>query len=227
MKNIFTLIVVFSCFNIAFSQEEKCSINRNYTQNAQFFFNSFQNGSVVFKDGNITDAILNYNVLSNDIFYIENAKYYSLDMNDVKYVLICNHRFYYYKVKIEELIYNKEIQILIERNFNIEQFQDKKGAYGATSPNTVGTNLTTIDISNLPDDGSFRINLKTEEDKKIDITCLHKIMYGNKILPATKKSFLKIYSEHKVNLKKYFNENKFDFHDINDLIEISDYCMSL
>jgi len=32
-----------------------------------------------------------------------------------------------------ELIYNKEIMLVIERNANTEEFFDQKGAYGATS----------------------------------------------------------------------------------------------
>ncbi len=220
------MVFVFLSF-ILNAQTFTCDTTANYAQNAQFFFNSFQNGTVLFEDNSKTDALLNYNVLSNDMYYIDNNKYFSLSPDEVKMIMICNFRFYFEKGKIMELIYDKEIKIFIERTANIEEFFDQEGAYGATSPNTVGTKLLDFDIANMPEDRSYLVNLRDKGDKEIMIEKLYKIKYGTKVLPATKNSFLKIYKDNKEKLKIYFNENQFDFHQKEDLIKIANYCLSL
>jgi len=223
---ILSLVFVFLSF-ILNAQTITCDTTANYAQNAQFFFNSFQKGTVIFEDNNKTNALLNYNVLSNDMYYIDNNKYYSLSPDEVKMIMICNFRFFFEKGKIMELIYDKEIKIFIERTANLEEFFDQKGAYGATSPNTVGTKLLDFDIANMPEDRSYLVNLRDKGDKEIIIDKHYKIIYGSKVLPATKNSFLKIYKDKKEKLKIYFDENQFDFHKKEDLIKIANYCLSL
>jgi len=226
MKKIFILIVVITTSFISFGQN-KCDTSEYYAQNAQFFFNTFQKGTVVFNDETKVDAILNYNVVSNDVYYIDENKYFSLNRENVKYVAICDYRFYFENGKVLQLIFDKGVQLLVERNVNMEEFYDKKGAYGATSPNTVGTDFLDVTLSNLPEDRSYLVNLRDKEDKEINVVINYKIKYGKKFYPATQKSFLKIYSENKDKLKKYFSENNFDFKNKQDLIQIANYCISL
>lgn len=227
MNKLFLTFIILFVYETSFSQTNKCDTTSTFAQNSQFFFNSFHKGTVVFNDNTKLDAVLNYNVISNDIYYIENNKYYSLNPDEVKMIVICDYRFYFEGGKVLELIYNKEIMLVIERNANTEEFFDQKGAYGATSPNTVGTKILDISISNMPEDRSYLVNLRDKGDKVINITMLYKIKYGKKIMPATKNSFLKIYNDNKEKLKQFFNDNDFDFHKKDDLIKIANYCNDL
>ncbi|MDY6801880.1 MAG: hypothetical protein SVU94_11765 [Bacteroidota bacterium] len=223
----FLFIPFFIFFQNSFSQENNCDINNQFTQNAQFFFNSFQKGTVVFKDNSKTPGELNYNIVSNDIYYIDNQKFYVLNPKTIEYVSICNNKFYLLNNKVYELIYNKKIQILIGREVNWEEFQNKKGAYGAKSPNTVGTNLNTIDLTNIAEDHTYLVNLKDDEDKTFTINLTFKIKYGNNIYPATKRSFFKIYSNNKSEIKQFIKENKIDFDSKRDLITLANFCEDL
>jgi hypothetical protein len=227
MKNILVSFIILSLSYSLEAQTTSCDTSSSFAQNAQFFFNSFQLGKVVFEDNSKTDALLNYNVVSNDMYYIEDNKYFSLSPDEVKMIMICNFRFFFEQGKIMELIYDKEVKIFIERTANLEEFFNQKGAYGATSPNAVGTKLLDFNFANLHDDRSYLVNLRDKGDKEISITKNYKIKVGTKNYPATQKSFLKIYKDKKEQLKVYFDENQFDFHKKEDLIKIANYCLSL
>ncbi|PLX14134.1 MAG: hypothetical protein C0597_10510, partial [Marinilabiliales bacterium] len=163
MKNLISIffVAIISLIN-GYSQEKQCDINNQFAQNAQFFFNSFQEGTVVFNDNVKTDALLNYNIISDDIYYIEDDKYYSLNREDVKYVVICDYRFYFHETNVLELVYSKNFQLLVERKVKMEDLYDKKGAYGASSPNTVGVDLQYVNIVLQPQSNMFIVNLRKE-----------------------------------------------------------------
>lgn len=226
MKKLILVTFLFGITINLFSQKN-CDVNTSVAQNAQFFFNSFLKGTVVFKDNTKTDAILNYNIISDDIYYIDGEKFYTLNSEDVKYILICDYRFYFYNGNVLELVYSKDIQLLVERKVNLEDLYDKKGAYGATSPNTVGVDLQYADVVTQTESSNYMVNLRKKGDKELDVKYTYKIKNGNKFLPATKKSFFKIYKEHKESIEKYLGEGKFDFDNKKDLIEIANYCKTL
>lgn len=228
MKRFSFLLILFFIFpHCSFSQEKNCDINTQFTQNAQFFFNSFQKGTVVFKDNTKTIGVLNYNVVSNDIYYVESDDFYILNPEPVQFVSICNKKFYPINNKIYELIYNKKIQLLTGREVNWEEFQNKQGAYGAKSPNTVGTNLNSIDLTNIAEDHSYLVNLKDDEDKTITINLNFKIKYGNNFYPSSKRSFFKIYPDHKKEIKQYIKDNNLNLNQKFDLITLANYCDEL
>lgn len=223
----FLLIIFFIFYQNIFSQEKNCDINTQFTQNAQFFFNSFQKGTVVFENSTKTSTKLNYNVVSNNIYYIDNEKIYVLSPENVKYIFICNKKFYPLNNKVYELIYNKKIQILTEREVSWEEFQKRKGAYGAKSPNTVGTNLNYIDLTNIAEDQTYLVNLKDNEDKEITVNLNFKIKYGNNLYSTSKRSFYKIYPNYKKEIQQYIKDNNLNLNQNSDLIKLANYCDNL
>ncbi|MEE4198073.1 MAG: hypothetical protein V2I54_10545 [Bacteroidales bacterium] len=222
------LIIFFIFFQNSISQEKNCDINTQFTQNAQFLFNSFQKGTVVFENNTQTSALLNFNVVSNNIYYVENEKFYVLNPESVDYVSICNKKFYSYNNKVYELIYNKKFQLLAGREVNWEELQGREGAYGAKSPNTVGSNLSTIDVTNISEDHSYLVNLRdNEEDKEITLSLIFKIKYGNNFYSTSKRSFYKIYPDHKKEIKQYIKDNNLNLNQKSDLIKLANYCDEL
>lgn len=216
---------LFSLIGFAsFAQKPNCDINNNFTQNAQFFFNSFQEGTVVYDNNLKTNTLLNYNVVSNNIYYIDDDKIYILSPESVRSVSICDKKFYFHVNKVFELVYNKNIQILTGREVRWEEFQDREGAYGAKSPNTVGTKLNNIDIANMDEDNSFLVNLRDKEEEEFTPRLYYKIKYGNNFYPSNKRGFFKIYSDNKAAIKQYVKENNIDFDKKEDLIELANYC---
>ena len=98
-------------------------------------------------------------------------------------------------------------------------------AINVSSPNTVGTNFQNVDIPRM---GSvYTVNQRKENAKELTVMHLYKIKKGKKYYPANKKTFLKIYKDKKDILEKYFDENKFNFKNPDDLITISNYCNTL
>ncbi len=228
MKKLLLLFTTLFLIPILlFSQENKCDINTQFAQNAQFFFNSFQDGTVVFRDNSKTNALLNYNVVTDDIYFINDNKYFSLDRNDIKYVAICDYRFYFNNTKVFELVYSKNIKLLVQRNIDLEDLYDKKGAYGASSPNTVGVDLQYANLVPMSEDNSFIVNLRKENDKELDVISSFKIKKGNKFFPATKRTIFKIYKDQKDAIETYLDENNINFNKKDDLIKLLNYCASL
>ncbi len=208
-------------FNI-YAQEEPCVVNKHITINSPFFFNSFQEGIVVFSDTLKIRALLNYNIITDNIYYSYDNDLYSLDTRDIKYVAICNYRFYFRNTFVLQLLYNKDIKLFVSRKINQEELHDKKGAYNAKSPNTVGS-----DYAYIKTRGGVKNLRKSNNDKELSINCYYKIMKNNKLYPANKKTFLKLYQNKKPEILEYIRENNIRFNNEASLKQLANFCENL
>lgn len=223
MKKNFLIacLLLFLVTSSIYAQEKPCAINDYVTVSAPYFFDSFQEGVVVFNDTLQICALLNYNVVTDDIYYTYDNEFYSIDKRGVKFVVICNHRFYFENTIVMQMIYNNDIKLFISRKINQEELYDKKGAYSASSPNTTGTDLQYVTTVNGV------TNLRNKEDKRLSINYHYKIMKNDRLYTANKKNFLKLYKNHKQEILEYIKENNIRFDNKYNLIQMTNYCANL
>ena len=95
----------------------------------------------------------------------------------------------------------------------------KKGAYGSRSETTAITQYNSISSSGT------EILLPVEVELRTSLT--YYLVEGTKVNIATKKNFLKMFSNHKKTIEEYLKTNKINFDKEEDLIQLFNYCVNL
>ena len=207
----YILILLFTCFELfnVYSQED----------NTPYLFSEFTKGYVYYKDGRTFHVPLNYNLFNRKFFFIDNdniKKEFS-DPDKVK------------SLKIGERIFlpvsNKETAELIQSEPKI--LVQYSGTRKVKKNLTYGGKTETASVDSYS-------NLIYGSGDNESNTFLDKIKYkfyiekGKRLKGfSTEKQFLKIFSNHKEQLKHYIDGNKIDFETIGEVKKLCNYALSL
>ena len=232
MKKIATLLLFSIIINItSFSQNKdtKPKVNENFSIKSQYLFNTFVDGKIYFVDGTIKDKSLNYNVIVNEMHYIDNnilKTFSNYDFKNIIKITIKNHEFIFNNHKLYEIIFSSDILLLKSRE---PIFKSETGAYG-TSTNTSSVNKmikVSIDAGSSINK-TVLVNLgDKEKEEEIKIKESFKFLYKQKIHNASRRFFYNNFSKHKKNIKSYIKDNKINFGDTDKIIQIIKYSETL
>jgi hypothetical protein len=180
----------------------------------------FSRGFVFFRGGNKSQSRLNYNVLHEELFFM-NAKGDTLTLvnpEEVRVVAIDKDSFYFDGqrfVKIDTIIGDAK---LATASFFVPVSERKQGAYGTT------TDAITNYYSSYVMPGITKLDLVPQvvttyvRSKAIFIGDKY-----NKFEPISKESVLKFYSSKSAKLKSYLKQNKVNFSDRKDILALISY----
>ncbi|WP_439881189.1 hypothetical protein ACSX1A_18860 [Pontibacter sp. MBLB2868] len=191
-----------------------------------YYYPDFQDGTVSFRNGRTTVGNLNYNMLTGEIEFI-NSKKDTLalaNMYDVTQAIFGTDIFYY----------DPESENLLKL---LEEYDDKKlfvneryeltniknvGAFGmessTTSPTSSSSNQNIGDTQN---------RLKQNESLIYSAKSSYFIADKTQYMPATRASILRMFPEHKSEIKKYIKNQKFNLNEKEDLSQLLKYIAEL
>lgn len=190
----------------------------------QYFYPQFQAGKVVFLNGTISTAQLNYNLLLREIHFINNVKDTLSLANEqlIKEIFIANQQFLF-DSKYGYLLTDSSPQSLIRlgtkqelRVSNVERLGGYQQSLGATSTKAYST------FSN----GSSPVQ---KLDQKGDVVFTKHITFyfidqNNRCYKATKSSLHKIFPKYKKEINSHLQETGLDFLNEQDLKTILQFC---
>lgn len=226
-KTIFTLsvLLLFSTTIICSNNYELSATDITAQQDndqlqGQFLDPVFQSGHVIFKDGTGSQQNLNYHLNSNRICYINESgdAFVLVDLSTVKEVTYGNRTFIpTVKSEIAEVLktYDDGSKLLLQREARLASDDDNRGPYGGSTVTASVTRLTTMSewdvFAPLAMDNIFKPNIKERfilmKDGK-----RHKI--------SRLKSLKKIYRDNWKKIEAYASQNKPDFKNQQDLIDL-------
>lgn len=184
----------------------------------------FHNGRVAFKSGEITRAFLNYNVVANGIFFLNDNKeaLQLMGLSDIKLVSYGNRTFIPINAnEIAELIksYDDGTNLLLQRISKVKNNVEYRGAYGtSTSTSSV------VRVRSWNDQGaSIPIDRTTEVEVIIESKFL--ILKNGKITPLRRISDLKkVYPNKWSEIKTFVNTSKINLKRTGDVIALVNFC---
>jgi len=195
-------------------------ISAALSSHGMYRFATFKPGIVKFKDGTFGKALLNYNVILNDIQFINpNGDTLALtDISLIDTIRIDSSVFYYEKGYVQVINDYKDIK-LVMRQVNTFQYL-KKGALGLPNPT-----VHTFSYEQVPSESYNGTRLLINED----IVVLKEISYylvfkKYRQTPAVYEGFLKAFPGLKQEIHQYVNENKIDFKLEGDLNRLLKFC---
>jgi hypothetical protein len=183
----------------------------------QFKYPEFRSGQVVFKDGSIAPAKLNYSYLSGEVEFIGPAND-TLTLSDdktplIKDISIDSSVYCFNKDYFEVIAGNTETGRILKKQVYYEVEREKIGAYGMPAGNSSVQSFGAVGSVN-----SFRNGLVANENLYLKLGIAYFIeSKKGEMTPFDKKNLLKVYSSKKAVINDYLDKNPVNFNREEDL----------
>lgn len=186
----------------------------------------FQFGKVTFKDGAISEQNFNYYLHLSQICYIgEDGNPLVLsDLSGIEKVTYGDRTFIpidKYKSKAAEVLitFSDESVLLLQRQSKVTRVSDSSGPYGTS------TETTTISRLNTMHEWDINQPLEAESMYKRIVKENFLLMHSGKIHDISKlKALKKIFRSNWKEIEAYAKENKTDFKNQEDLIDLLEFA---
>lgn len=181
----------------------------------------FRPGAVVFNDGSVTPARLNYHRLADQVLFIA-PKGDTLALADpatLKFVVIGSDTFYVQdKGFLERLTHYDGINLARKGTITLAGYE-RKGAYGTYS-STIASDAKTYYSA----DGSRITHLQVDQNTLYRARTRYYLSdrYNN-FFPATRKHFYNLFFRQEARLRDYLEANKVNFYREDDLLQLIAY----
>lgn len=187
------------------------------SSNGIYRFPSFVSGDILLKNGNHGTQLLNYNILSDQMMYIDKkGDTLAIGIPDqIQKIIISDTGFYYYKKGcVEEIAYTPTASLVVERKVSVHY--QKKGAFG--NSNGVGTGIESYTM--LPAAAST-YHLTVNEDAVIRKAITYFLFTSEgSLLPANKNNLIRLFPKNKENIESWLNTHKINFNKQSDLADL-------
>jgi hypothetical protein len=182
----------------------------------------FRPATIALKDGSSTRVELNYNSLFGEMQFIDpNGDTLSLaDEKNIEVIAFSKDTFYFDEGWIE-LVYNYGGVKLGKKKMIELSNREKIGALETSAAGSISTYSTVAT-------GQYMKDIVARE--RLSFTARTSYYFGNRFnsfSKATKKSLLKCFAEHQVELEVWLKQNSVDFSNEKDLERLSMYLQSL
>jgi hypothetical protein len=195
MKPTLTLLLLCGALTTALAQKrEEVQMTERYndvsqmmSHTTQYLLPAFEKGTVIFKNGETAAARLNYNMLIEQMQFMEaDSSIMSIaNLDEVMYVSIGKRFFVKYKAQFIEVIVDGDVQLGVARKLRIVDHR-KDGGYGGT------TSLMKVEsVSTLS--GAAADHLVGTEKIVYEESTTYYLVAGGKPKVASKKVFAKMF----------------------------------
>ena len=220
-------MLCFSASNMLFSQEKVTvkpgkTIQDYFTKAETYLYPDFKNGTVLFKDGKIATAKMNYNILMGQILFIQPPKDTLAIANpsDIFILTIQSDTFYFSK-GYHLLLATGFGRYLTKKQFLKYEDTRKGGAYGTTSSLSATTTMSSYSdnhhqTTNLVSNQEFVVS-KRSEFYIADSKGRYRIL--------TYQNVMKLYPKHKEVIQKFLSSEKIDFTKQEDAVKLFGFLM--
>ncbi len=201
-------------------------IEKAIPPNERYRYPNFRQGDVHFQNGTKASARLNYNLLLEEMQFIDITKdtMALADEHLIKQINIGDEDFYYDENSgfVEIMAEYSPVKLAIHQKFTTIN-AEKMGAYEQSSA------VSSIKTYKSYTSGSGqRQNLKLKGDVVLAIeSTFYLVDQNNRVYKANKSALRKIFPEQKQAIQDYIKEEAIDFGDEEDLRKLLQYCNEL
>jgi hypothetical protein len=187
----------------------------------QFLFPEFSTGKVTMRTGNGYEVLLNYNIVSEKINYIEQGKILELtNSNVVDSVLLSGRKFIPVGKVFYEVLSEKPYPLSVQHKAKVKQ-APKRDSYGIVPETSSSSSLNYV----MEDLNYYKL-----ADKEVIIENIE--VYWIKINDSIQSfreisQLIKIFPGFKVEIKSFIRKDKIKFENNEDIKKLIAYCNTL
>ena len=193
----------------------------NFPPSVRYLYPQFLEGQVVLNDGLSSASMMNYNMLHDEIEFIQgNDTLIIRRKENLKYVIADSDTFIYMP-GYGKLIYGQKLKVYCKDRFYLKEIL-KKGAMGSVNRTAAIGAFSDFEQQGVP------YNLVVPEDMvfKREVSYFFATSKGT-YEPFKKKNILNLFSHHKADIQKYLKTNKLNFEKQDDIIKLAEYLSTL
>jgi hypothetical protein len=228
MRILLAVAILFSLCKNACAQQTKSYIVKAGEQisdvlppEAIYVFPAFKSGLVFMRDGTISTAKLNYNVLLNEMQFID-SKGDTMAIaypETVKYISIDTLFYYYDKTYLQVVSQVDSFKLAVKQWITQSPYRTRGGYDAPTATSSITT------YSSITSNGS-RGNLQVKKDVKLEKDSSYFISDKfNHFYKADKKAFLNIFPMKKDSILDYISKNNINFSNKDDIEKLLRFCL--
>jgi hypothetical protein len=191
---------------------------------AQFLFPEFTKSILKMKAGKDMTLILNYNIITEKMVFIQKDQVYDfLNPEKVDTVILNSKLFIPVGKVFYEVLLDGQLALYLQNKGKIEE-PGKPAAYGGTSQVSSSSYITRLEVGGP---GSV-YNMKLPEELIIKPDNIFWIAIDNNLVSFTnERQFLKIFPGKETEIKKFIKANRLKFENQSDMISLVTYCREL
>jgi hypothetical protein len=208
--------VIILCLSEQMSGQSDSLVNPK-----QFLFPSFSKGTVAMKTSKDIFLVLNYNIATEKMVFIQKGKLFELMnpeavdtiyLNDRKFVLIGK--------TFQEVIDNRPVLLFVQHK-GIVQPPAKKDPYGTASQTSATTSYSDLKVGSIVYDfNDPGLIIKRET--------IYRIIRNNEMVSFKDATQLvRIFPDNKDEIRNYIKQNKTKFENPEDIVKLITFCNSL
>ena len=225
-STIIILIMVAFITSKGFAQDTSL-INHTYSDKSQYLFDKFTKGTAFFEKGGLSTAKFNYNVVAEEMQFIDDETIKSLVTDDIEKIEINNIFFEKINEKFYQVLHSTDdLELFKFRKPDLSSLKESEGAYGTSASTASVQKVTNVSLKNVLVEGS--VNLKEENSsKEIDIHNQYIIKDGSKEIQVTRRRILRRFRKYKDKLKSFIKEEDINFRNDDEMIKLVNYIQQL
>ena len=187
-----------------------------------FLFPDFMQAVVKLKSGQVNRATVNYNIIDQEMVFMQDGTYMVLDdPQTVDTLYVGSRQFVPFKNVFYELVLTGPATLFIQHKSEAEPLGTPT-AYGVRSQSASGVYHKQF----YGPTGS--INLKMPDGFKLTDMTEYWARKGDAMGSfTTRRQFLKIFKDKSKELGAYLDQNNINFKNINDIVKLFNYCNEL
>lgn len=213
MKRVFFFLVFNLSLSAAYSQSE-------VIEDYHYLFPEFTQGVVLMKSGTKNIALLNYNLVTEEMVFEDKGKKFSLGKEEqelVDTVFIKDRKFLKLNNTFIEFIYHSKIDLYAEHKCSVKQ-PGKPAGYGGTSETSAITSYS----SYLSEGVVYELKLPNGyETKPYNYYWLKKNGGLNKFMNM--RQLMKLYGDKEDLFKAYIKKNEVIFNNQESIVQLIKY----
>jgi hypothetical protein len=215
MKTKYLLLPVIAFLIVidAFSQ------NRPETHTL-FLFPDFISGNVFMKSGDTLQLMLNYNILTEKMLYIDKDKVWEIaNPEKIESVIIAGRIFKPEKNVFLEMIPGNKYPLYIQHRLKVLP-EPKQAGFGSTSETG-----SIMKYSSIVSSSGSHYNLNLNEPFRSELNLLFWLERGNKFYKANNiKQVCRFFPEKTSAIKEFVKTNRINFDNSADMVKLIDFC---
>ena len=213
MKRVFFFLIFNLSLSAAYSQSE-------VIEDYHYLFPEFTQGVVLMKSGTKNNALLNYNLLTEEMVFEDKGKKFSLGKEEqelVDTVFIKNRKFFKLNNTFIEFIYHSKFDLYAEHKCSVKQ-PGKPAGYGGTSETSAITSYSSYLSGGLV----YELKLPNGyETKPCNYYWLKKNGGLNKFMNM--RQLMKLYDDKEDLFKAYIKKNEVIFNNQESMVQLIKY----
>jgi len=218
------------CNQLLFAQKHEpvsvkagSSLKDYFSFTERYLYPEFTQGKGFFKNGRVVPLMLNYNLLSDEIEFIQSKDTLIIAKKEqINSLVVAQDTFYYHGAYLQK-IRSGALSVYVKRRLEIKDIR-KQGGMGQENRSSSIDSYTFL----LYDNGKLSVDLKIANDLILQKTeAYFYSTSGDGFIPFNKKNISKIMQGKEDRIKNYIKTNKIDFELREDLLKLADFVSDL